>query len=183
MIHYSVKSTAKIREVLQNDLNKLVIWLEQSRLIISEEKTKAMLFGTKKKVDAAQDFNIHLYGQNIKQVDQFTYLGVVLDKHLNWKDHVEEMSINIGTRSKILSRIRAYLTLEAAKAVYNGLILPIFDYCDVAWAQLSEGCSQELHHLQNQAARLILKRSSSVDTFSVLNWINLQRRREMHVCI
>ena len=54
------------------------------------------------------------------------------------------MSINIGTRLKILSRIRAYLTLEAAKAVYNALILPIFDHCDVAWAQLSEGCSQEL---------------------------------------
>ena len=56
-------------------------------------------------------------------------------KHLNWKDHVEEMSMKIGIRLKIMSRIRAYLTLEAAKAVYNGLILPIFDYCDVAWAQ------------------------------------------------
>ncbi len=43
-----------------------------------------MLLGTKKKVDVAQDLNIHLYGQNVKQVDQFTYLGVVLDKHLNW---------------------------------------------------------------------------------------------------
>jgi hypothetical protein len=48
---------------------------------------------------------------------------------------VEEMSMKIGIRLKIMSRIRAYLTLEAAKAVYNGLILPIFDYCDVAWAQ------------------------------------------------
>ncbi len=85
--------------------------------------------------------NIHPHGQNIKQVDQFTYLGVVLDKHLNWKVHVEEMSINIGTRLKILSRIRAYLTLEAAKA----------------------GCSQELQRLQNQAAHLVLKRSSSVN--------------------
>jgi hypothetical protein len=58
-----------------------------------------------------------------------------LDKHLNWKDHVEEMSMNTGIRLKIMSRIRAYLTLEAAKAVYNGLISLIFDYCDVAWAQ------------------------------------------------
>ncbi len=76
-----------------------------------------------------------------------------------------------------------YLFYYESGTVDNGLILSIFDYCDVAWAQLSEGCSQELHHLQNQAARLVLKRSSSVDTFSVLNWINLQRRREMHVCI
>jgi hypothetical protein len=118
----------------------------------------------------------------IKQVDQFTYLGVVLDKHLNWKDHVEEMSMNISTKLKIMSRIRAYLTLEAAKAVYNGLILPIFDYCDVAWAQLSEGCSQELQLTPSEPS-LVLKRSSSIDTFSVLNWIRLQIRREMHVCI
>jgi hypothetical protein len=65
MIHYSDKSTAKIREVLQIDFNRLVIWLEQNRLVISEKKTNTMLFGTKKKVDAAQDLNIHLYGQNV----------------------------------------------------------------------------------------------------------------------
>jgi hypothetical protein len=52
------------------------------------------------------------------------------------------------------------------------------------WAQLSEGCSQELQRLQNQAARLVLKRWSSVDPFRFLNWISLQRRRDcMNACL
>ena len=93
------------------------------------------------------------------------------------------MSVKINTRLKLMTRIRTCLTLEAAKTVYNGLILPIFDYCDVAWAQLSQSCNQEIQRLQNQAARVILQRSSSVETFNVLKWISLERRRTMHVCI
>ena len=38
---------------------------------------------------------------------------------------------------------------------------------------LSEGCGQELQRLQNGAARIILQRGSSRDTFHLLNWINI----------
>ena len=101
---------------------------------------------------------------------------------MNWKEHVESVSVKVGTRLKLLSRIRPYLTPDAAKCVYNGLVQPLFDYCDIAWSKLFEECSQELQRLQNKAARIILQRSNTGDSLSVLNWMSLEHRRAMHVC-
>ena len=82
-----------------------------------------------------------------------------------------------------MSRIRSCLTLEASKQVYTSLLHPLFDYADVAWQGISEGCCKELHRLQNRAARIILRKNTSNDTFCVLNWLNLASRRKMHKCI
>ena len=82
-----------------------------------------------------------------------------------------------------MSRIRSCLTLEASKQVYTTLLQPLFDYADVAWEEISEGCCKELHRLQNRAAQIILRKNTSNDTFCVLNWLNLASRRKMHKCI
>ena len=83
-----------------------------------------------------------------------------------------------------LSRIRSWLTLEASKQVYTSLLQPSFDYDDVVWGEISEGCCKELHRLQNRAAGIIiLRKNTSNDTFCVLNWLNLASRRKMHACI
>ena len=82
-----------------------------------------------------------------------------------------------------MSRIRSYLTLEASKQEYTSLLQPLFDYADVAWGEISEGCCKELHRLQNSAARIILWKNTSNDTFCLLNWLNLASRRKMHKCI
>ena len=86
-------------------------------------------------------------------------------------------------RLLLLSRIRSCLTLEASKQVCTSPLQPSFDYADVVWGEISEGCCKELHCLQNRAARIILRNNTSNDTFCVLNWLNLASRRKMHKCI
>ena len=79
-----------------------------------------------------------------------------------------------------MSRIRSCLTLEASKQVYTSLVQPLFDYADVAWGEISEGCCKELQRLQNRAAGIILRKNTSNDTFYELNWLNLASRGKMH---
>ena len=86
-------------------------------------------------------------------------------------------------RLLLLSRTQSCFTLEASKQVYTSLLQPSFDYADVAWGEISEGCCKELHCLQNCAAQIIFRKNTSNDTFCVLNWLNLASRRKMHKCI
>ena len=81
-----------------------------------------------------------------------------------------------------MSHIQSCLMLEASKQVYTSLLQPLFDYTDVAWGEISEGCCKELHRLQNRAA-IILWKNTSNDTFHVLNWLTLSSRRKMQKCI
>ena len=51
-------STVEIRETVQNDFDMLALCMKDNRLVLNKTKTKIILFGTKKKLDTAQDFNI-----------------------------------------------------------------------------------------------------------------------------
>ena len=82
-----------------------------------------------------------------------------------------------------MSRIRYASRWKPLDRVYTSLLQPLFDYADVAWGKISEGCCKELHRLQNRAARIILRKNTSNDTFCALNWLNLASRRKMHKCI
>ena len=106
---------SEIARVVQDDLNRVVQWIESSRLILNQSKTKSMLFGSWKNLAKSPNFCIQLYGKTLDRVAEFGYLGVVLDESLSRKDHVEYVSSKVSRRQGLLSRIRSCLTLEASK--------------------------------------------------------------------
>ena len=141
-----------------------------------------MLFGTRK-LEHSSDIETQFHGQNIERVSSFCYLGVTLDEHLSWNEHVEIICHKVSKRLGLLSCIRPYLTQKAAECVYNCLIQPILNYTDTVWGGLSIGCGKNLQRLQNRAARLVQGRSTTDEAFQKLGWINLQTQRIMHKCI
>ena len=67
--------------------------------------------------------------------------------------------------------------------VYNTLIEPILCYTDTVWGELSATSSKTLQRLQNQAARIVLRRDSSKDNFNVLGWAELETQWKRHKCV
>ena len=66
----------------------------------------------------------------------FKYLGVVFDNFMTWKAHADYVCKKVATRVMIRGRVRGFVTKEASILVYNAIILPLFDYCDIAWSCL-----------------------------------------------
>ena len=114
-MYFTNLCTSEIARVVQDDLNRVVQWMESSRLILNQSKTKSMLFGSWQNLAKSPNFCIQLYGKTLERVAEFSYLGVVLDESLSWKDHVEYVSSKVSRRQGLLSRIRSCLTLEASK--------------------------------------------------------------------
>ena len=119
-----------------------------------------------------------LHGSDIERVRTFCYLGVTLDEHLSWKEHVSKVFTKVNKRLGLLGRIRSCLTLKAAKYVYNCLVLPVLCYTDTAWGELSVECKSRLQRLQNRAARIIVRRDSSSEALKTLGWPNLETIRK-----
>ena len=71
-------------------------------------------------------------------------------------------------------------TFKAAKCVYNTLVEPILCYTDTVWGEPSATSSKTLQRLQNRAARIVLRRDSSKDTFNALGWAELETKRKRH---
>ena len=89
VMYFTNLCTSEIARVVQDDLNRVVQWMESSRLILNQSKTKSMLFGSWQNLAKSPNVCIQLYRKTLERVAEFSYLGVVLDETLSWIDHVE----------------------------------------------------------------------------------------------
>ena len=61
---------------------------------------------------------------------------MLIDANLNFKLHMDKLLVKVSKRIGVLGRIRNNLTVNLAKKVYQSLVLPVMDYCDVAWSSI-----------------------------------------------
>ena len=62
--------------------------------------------------------------------------------------------------------------------VYKSFILPVIDYCDIAWA-----CYGDVNAglQQRRATKIVLNCNNSDIALCNLSWDSLQSRRELHI--
>ena len=91
---------------------------------------------------------------------------------MTWKAHADYVCKKVAIRVSILGHVRGFVTKKASILVYNTIILPIFDYCDIAWSSLLQQDQDRLQRLQNRSARII--------AMAHLQWSTLSSRRSYH---
>ena len=87
----------------------------------------------------------------------------------------------VALRDSILGRVRSFVKKEEATLVHNALILPLFDYCDIAWSNLLQQDIDRLQRLQNRSARIITRCSRSSEAIEQLRRPTLSSRRSYHM--
>ena len=81
-------------------------------------------------------------------------------------------------RIGVLERIRNNLTVDSANKVYQSLVFPVIDYCDVAWSSIGKIERDRLDRAHRRAAKIVLKTKDS-DAEKNLEWLPLSIRRDM----
>ena len=86
---YMGKDTKTIEEQLNRDFNSLCKWFIDTKLSIhfGEERTKSILFDTKVYLKSRTDLDIKYGDIKIKQHNNVTYLGCILDIKSIWRIH------------------------------------------------------------------------------------------------
>ena len=115
-------------------LEKVTEWLNLSCLTLNTEKTVAMFFSKRRNQNVHP--NIYVGGQAIKNVDEFKYLGVILDSTLTFKKHIKNMCHILKYNIANFRHIRNSLTTEAAKTYLNAMILSYIQHCISYWSQI-----------------------------------------------
>jgi retron-type reverse transcriptase len=76
-IFYSHNCLKTLNKIIQQELDRVSIWLNVNKLTINTTKTKFICFKTKKK-RRNHRIEISINDQNIEQVNQTTFLGVII---------------------------------------------------------------------------------------------------------
>ena len=146
-----------------------------------EDKTKSILFASKRKSKNVHQLNIRYNHVNIKQHSQVTYLGCVLDERMSCEPMALKVINKINGKLKFLYRKNRYLTKELRRMLCNALIQPHFDYACPAWyPNLNEKTKKKIQIMQNKCIRFCLKLDKmhhiSENEFRLINWLPTSKR-------
>ena len=84
------------------------------------------MFGEKKTENNM--INIHINNSQICQKDEVKYLGIVIDKNLKWKPHIDKLTTQISQSVGLLYHLKKYLSFNNLKLVYHALIKSRLQY-------------------------------------------------------
>jgi hypothetical protein len=76
---------------MQGAVNCVENWGREIDLSVNANKTTMVLFTNNRKIGGF--YNPRLLGTELKMTDQVKYLGVILDKKLDWKAHLENILV------------------------------------------------------------------------------------------
>ena len=81
----------------------LMVWCNSYRLKISDSKTVSIMF--ERNLDKSRLAMIKINGKNIKFAEKVKYLGVILDKKLNFIEHAKYLRAKITQHVCVIGRI------------------------------------------------------------------------------
>ena len=138
-----------IQDSINDELNKLNIWLKVNKLSLNIKKTKFMIFCTTNK--RTPDLQLHIEGTPIERVYEFNFLGITLDDKLRWNKHIDKISNKISRNVGILNSMKHILPISTKILIYNSLILSHINYGLLLWGY---SCKR-IEILQKKAVRII----------------------------
>ena len=157
VIYAAEKSQQSVASKLSEDLQLLSPWLENHELVLNlkKGKTEVMLFGTPARLKNLDDLNIKINGVAVSNTRTYKYLGVNLDRSVTFCEHSTKTYKKATSRLRLLKRIRSNLTVAAARAIYNTMILPTFTYCSILTPHRTPTFNNQLDSLHRRANFII----------------------------
>ena len=108
-------------------LDKVSKWLTSNQFTLNITKNTFIIIGSSQRLKKLNSISIANDDKSIAEVSSFSYLGVVINNHLSWRDHIDYISNKVNKKLGLLRRIKSCLPLEARPMFLNSYILPIFD--------------------------------------------------------
>jgi hypothetical protein len=152
------EEVSKCVELVNEILADVLEWSEKHGLRLNPNKSQAMLIGSEKsysKIDLSVVPKVSLNNVRLEFCEKVKNLGIVFDRHLTWNPRLAQITQKVIGTLKTLEKFRDATPEKVRLTLVKSLILPHFDYCDVALCNLTGGQVEKLQVLQNHAIRYI----------------------------
>ena len=120
-------------------------------------KTEFMLIGLRQRLSTLTDSpTITINDNQVSQVTTAKSLGMTIDNKLDWSSHIDKLTKKVGSGIGPIKRIRHLVPQATLHLIYQALIKPHFDYCNIVWGNCGITLLNKIQKLQNRAARVLI---------------------------
>ena len=148
-------------------MTSITNWLKANKLSLNTSKTKAILFHTPQR--RVQHPELYIDNVKVNFVDEFNFLGVILNENLKWNSHVDMVAKKISKTLGIMRKLKNTLPLNTLLNIYNALILSYLNYGNIIWGDRGK----KLFTIQKKAVRIISKSNYNSHTNPLFKKLNI----------
>lgn len=121
-------------------------------------------------------------GHILKSVDHQPYLGVEIDRSLNFNQHIDNICSKANKKLGFVKRNLSKCPPNVKEIAYKSLVRPILEYAAPAWDPHTQTNIKKIEHIQRQAARWVGKcydrtPGTVTNLLNDLKWQSLEDRR------
>ena len=163
-------------EALNSSLASLSTWSKDSNLALNAKETKAMLISTSQMARAhslrERDLGLTISGKALERVRTTKVLGVHLSEHLEWDDHISQLSKSCYAVLRTIRKLKNFADFKLRQHLVETLILSKLDYSDTVFYPLPQFLVQRLQRVQFAAASFVTgKYVSDISVIRKLRWL------------
>ena len=155
-------------------------WMKVNKLKLNDKKkTEVISLGNNNFTKYVPSPSLHINDISLEATDKVKNLGVTIDKNLSLSFFISSLCKNSYIQLRKIASIRHCLTTEVTKTLVTSLVLLWLDYCNAVLAETSKKFQSRLQVVQNNAARLILKKKKSTSAtllLKELHWLPIAQR-------
>ena len=130
-------------------------WVDSNGLLLNVKKTNYMIFSNVN-TSGLDNFQPTYNHQPIEQKSVAKFLGVLIDKNLNWIDHIKSISTKMSRNCGILYRLKGVLPQKAMLTLYHSFIQSHLNYCSTVWGLGTKNSLKTLFVCQKKAVRALM---------------------------
>ena len=164
----------EIVRIINEELVNIVDWLRANKLSLNIDKTNFILFRPKSRPVSTLDIRIE--GTQIERVTEAKFLGVIIDKKLNWSKHITYIKHKISKSIGIIKKTRRLFDTDTMLSLYNSFVYPYLSYCIHVWGMAYDVHKKDLVVQQKRIVRIIAgahPRDSSKPLFNRLKILEI----------
>lgn len=170
-----------LNSTLNEICSKIITWMNEHNLEINFAKTKLITFHPHQKnpLNVSFSFNKHV----IETVDEFTLLGITIDKNINWKSHILKTKSKLSKFLYAFREVKKTTNLQTALVTYYAYAYAWLSYGIIMWGYSTDALT--LFTVQKKLIRILVniqQTDSCKPHFINLNILTLPSIYILEIC-
>jgi hypothetical protein len=157
-ISFRLDDSDNALEKIQNCINEIRKWMHENHLKLNDTKTEFLIIGNPRLTKQLNVSSIKIGDTDVTAACQAGNIGAIIDSELSMVPHVASVCKKCYFNLYNISRIRKFLTTEAASMIVNALVTSKIDYANAILYGVPDYLLKRLQLIQNNAARLVLRK-------------------------
>jgi hypothetical protein len=166
-------------QILNDELVKIVNWLNANKLSLNISKTHYIIFQSQKR-GLRNSIDLRLNNSNIEQVYSTKFIGVVLDSNLKWDKHIQMVKNKVAKGLGILCKAKKTINRNILVTLYYSIIYPHYIYCIEVWGNSAQVYITPLLRMQKKIVRMITSSPYRAESHPIFKELKLLRLSQIY---